>query len=283
VTPGPRPTAPSALFPALVVTGITLLALFLALPILALVLRVPPGVLAAHLSEPVVQEALRLSLLTSVAATAVVVALGLPAAYLLATRAFPGKRVLEVMVDLPMVLPPTVAGIALLLAFGRMGLAGRALAVFGISIPFTTTAVVMAQVFMSAPFFIAAARAGFAGVDSRLLEAAATLRASEAHRFRRVMLPLALPSLIAGAAMAWARALGEFGATITFAGNLPGVTQTMPLAVYISLQSDLDAAVALSILLLAWSFALLLALRSAPAFWMGGGADARRSDPAQAR
>lgn len=276
-------TSRPVLFPAAGAAALALLVLFLLLPIMALLLRVPLTALLLRLTEPTVLDALRLSLVTSVIATTVVVLLGLPTAYLLTTRTFPGKRVMEVLVDLPMVLPPTVAGIALLLAFGRMGLAGRGLDLIGIRIPFTTAAVVMAQVFMSAPFFIAAARAGFSGVDSRLLEAAATLRASEARRFRRVMLPLAMPSLIAGAAMTTARALGEFGATITFAGNLQGVTQTMPLAAYISLQSDVDAAVALSILLLAWSFALLLALRSAPAFRMGGAPDARRSRTAPAR
>jgi molybdate transport system permease protein len=271
VSASSQPVSRSALFPGIGIAAFALLVLFLALPILGLLLRVPPSTLVAHLASPTVRDALRLSLVTSLVATTIVVLLGLPAAWLLTTRSFPGKRLLEVLVDLPMVLPPTVAGIALLLAFGRMGLAGRSLDLVGITLPFTTAAVVMAQVFMAAPFFIAAARAGFSAVDPRLLEAAATLRASEARRFRRVVLPLAMPSLIAGAAMTAARALGEFGATITFAGNLPGVTQTMPLAVYLSLQSDLDAAVALALLLLAWSFALLLALRSAPAFRMGGG------------
>jgi molybdate transport system permease protein len=196
-----------------------------------------------------------------------VIALGLPMAYVLATRDFPGKRIIEVLVDLPMVLPPTVAGFALLMAFGRMGLAGRSLAAFGITLPFTTAGVVLAQVFMAVPFFVGPARAGFAGVDRRLLDAAATLRANEAQSFFRVVLPLAMPSVAAGAAMSCARALGEFGATITFAGNQPGTTQTMPLAVYVALQSDLDAAVVLSVLLLLMAFGLLLGLRSAPAGW----------------
>jgi molybdate transport system permease protein len=205
--------------------------------------------------------------MTSVVATLVVVLLGMPVAYLLATRDFPGKRVVEVLIDLPMVLPPTVAGFALLMAFGRMGLLGRSLGSLGISLPFTAAAVVLAQVFMAVPFFVGPARAGFAGVDRRLLEAAATLRSAESHTFRRVVLPLALPSLVAGLSMSCARALGEFGATITFAGNLPGATQTMPLAVYVALQSDLDAAVILSVLLLLMAFGLLLGLRSAPAGW----------------
>jgi molybdate transport system permease protein len=248
---------------------------FLALPFVALIARVSPRQLLARLSDSAVLAALRLSLISSLASTVVIVVLGVPTAYLLATR--------EVLIDLPMVLPPTVAGFALLMAFGRMGLAGPWLSAFGIALPFTTLAVVIAQVFMAAPFFIAPARAGFAGVDRRFLEAAATLRASEARRFFHVILPLAAPSLLAGLAMSGARALGEFGATITFAGNLPGVTQTMPLAVYVALQSDLDTAVVQSILLLAMSFVLLLGLRSAPAGWIGGRAGAGNPGPIPAR
>jgi molybdate transport system permease protein len=236
---------------------------FLGLPIAALVVRVPPGELLRRLLDPILLDALRLSLITSVAATLVVAAFGLPVAWLLATREFAGKRVLEVLIDLPMVLPPTVAGVGLLMAFGRNGLVGGALSAAGLSIPFTTLAVVFAQVFVAAPFFISATRAGLSEVDRRYLDAAATLRSSPTRTLLRVMLPLALPSLIAGGAMTWARALGEFGATITFAGNMPGVTQTMPLAVYIALQSDLDAAVAMSVLLLALSLAVLFAIRLA--------------------
>ena len=251
-----------------------LLVAFLALPFLALLLRVSPAQLLARLSGPVVLDALRVSLLTSIVATGIVLVLGLPVAYLLATRDFPGKRVVEVLVDLPMVLPPTVAGFALLMAFGRAGLAGRALGALGVSLPFTTAGVVIAQVFMSVPFLIGPARAGFSGVDRRLLDAALTLRAPEGFTFLHVSLPLAMPSIVAGAAMSCARALGEFGATITFAGNLPGTTQTMPLAVYVALQSDLDAAVTLSVLLLLMAFGLLLGLRAAPAGWFWGRARA---------
>jgi len=240
------------------------LLLFLALPFLGLLARISPPEIVARLGDPRVLDALRLSLVASGAATLLIVLLGTPTAYLLATREFPGKRLVEVLVDLPMVLPPTVAGFALLMAFGRMGLAGQALGAFGVSLPFTTLGVVAAQVFMAAPFFIAPARAGFAGVDRRLLDVAATLRGSEAFNFVHVVLPLARPALTAGMAMSGARALGEFGATITFAGNMPGTTQTMPLAVYVALQSDLDTAVLLSVLLLVVSFGLLLALRSAP-------------------
>jgi len=240
---------------------------FLALPFVALLSHASPAQLLARLGEPVVLDALRLSLLASGGATVLAVALGLPLAWVLATREFPGKPVVEVLVDLPMVLPPTVAGLALLMAFGRAGLAGRALSAFGVSLPFTTAGVIVAQLFMALPFFVGPARAGIASVDRRLLDAAATLRASESFTFFRVVLPLAAPSLVAGVAMSGARALGEFGATITFAGNLPGTTQTMPLAVYLAMQSDLDVAVVLSVLLLVMAFGLLLGLRSAPAGW----------------
>jgi molybdate transport system permease protein len=238
------------------------LLVLLVLPLAALVLRVPPAALLQRLREPLVLEALRLSLITSAGATALVVALGLPLAYLLATRRFPGKRAVELLVDLPLVLPPTVAGVALLAAFGRAGLAGGVLRAVGLTLPFTTLGVVVAQAFVSAPFFVGAARTGLAEVDRRYLDMASTLRSPPARTFARVMLPLALPSLLGGAAMSWARALGEFGATITFAGNLPGVTQTMPLAVYLALQTDLEAAVALSVLLLGVSVVVLLLVRA---------------------
>ncbi len=184
------------------------LVLLLGLPLASVLVRVPPAELLSRMSEPALLEALRLSLVSSAAATGLVVVLGLPVAYLLATRAFPGKRLMEVLIDLPMVLPPTVAGLALLLAFGRNGLAGRSLALVGLCIPFSTLAVVLAQAFIAAPFFISAARAGLSEVDPRYLDAAATLRASPARTLVRVMLPLALPSMLAGAAMSWARALG---------------------------------------------------------------------------
>ncbi len=237
--------------------------MLLGFPVVALVTRVPLAQLLERLQEQTLLDALRLSLLTSSAATVTVIVLGLPVAYLLATKSFPGKRLLEVLLDLPMVLPPTVAGVGLLLAFGRQGLAGEALAAFGVSVPFTTVAVVLAQVFVAAPFFIAATRAGLSEVDRRYLDAAATLRSSPFRTLLQVMLPLAYPSLLAGTAMTWARALGEFGATITFAGNMPGVTQTMPLAVYLALQTDLEAAVAMSVLMLALSVGVLLGVRLA--------------------
>jgi molybdate transport system permease protein len=237
----------------------------LTLPIVALFVRVPPAALVARLAAPVVRQALWLSLVTSSVATLVAVVLGMPLAYLLATREFRGKRLLATLVDLPMVLPPTVAGLGLLLAFGRSGTVGGALAAFGVTIPFTALAVVLAQTFVAGPFFVNAARAGFESVERRYLDAAATLRAGPGVAFARVMLPLSLPALGAGVAMTWARALGEFGATITFAGNLPGRTQTMPLAVYVAMQTDLEAAIALSVLLATAAFALLFGLRAAGA------------------
>jgi len=252
----------SSVFKTGVAVLLVLLLLLLALPLVAMVVRVRSSSVLQGLAEPAVLQALRLSLVTSLAATGCVIALGLPAAYLLATRDFPGKRIAESLIDLPLVLPPTVAGLALLLAFGRVGLAGRVLSLAGIELPFTTLAVIVAQAFMALPLFVGAARAGFSSIERRYLDAADTLRASEGYRFWRVMLPLAAPSLIAGAAMTWARALGEFGATITFAGNLPGVTQTMPLAVYTALQTNLDSAIALSLLLMTTSLLLLIVLRS---------------------
>jgi molybdate transport system permease protein len=242
--------------------ALILLLVLLGFPLLSLLFRVSPVELLARLQTPVVMSALRLSLITSVSSAIVVIILGLPVALLLASSKFPGKRVLEVVINLPMVLPPTVAGLGLLLAFGRSSVLGSVLSVAGISIPFTTFAVVLAQTFVAAPFFINTARAGFESIEPRYLQAAATLRASPGYTFFHVVLPLSLHSLVAGAAMSWARALGEFGATITFAGNMPGRTQTMPLAVYIALQTDVKSAVALSVILLAVSFGLLFVLRS---------------------
>ena len=258
----PRPA--SVGLGTLALVGLAVAAALLALPFASLLVRVDPLALVSRLGEPAILDALRLSLVTSLAATAIVVVAGTPLAWLLATRPFPGRRACEVLVDLPMVLPPTVAGFALLLAFGRAGLAGGALTAFGISLPFTTGAVVVAQAFMAFPFFVGAARAGFQQIDRRYLDAAAALGADEATTFARVAWPLARPALVAGTAMACARALGEFGATITFAGNLPGVTQTMPLAVYVALHEDLDAAVALSVVLLAIAVTLLAVLRRTP-------------------
>jgi molybdate transport system permease protein len=192
----------------------------------------------------------------------IVIALGTPLAYLLARRRFPGAAAVEALVDLPIVLPPAVAGIALLVAFGRNGLIGRWLAEGGVTVGFTTVAVVMAQIFVSAPFYVIAARGGFARVDSDVEAAAADLGATPGQVFRTVTLPLIAPSLIAGAVLAWARALGEFGATIMFAGNFPGVTQTMPLAIYGRFGAgDLSTALLLSVVLLIASLIVLVGVR----------------------
>lgn len=240
-----------------------LLAALVALPLAALALRVSPGAMLAQLQSPAVQQALWLSLITSLVATGICLVVGLPMAALLASREFRGKRVLEVLMDLPMVIPPTVAGFALLMAFGRAGLLGSSLSAVGITLPFTTAGVIVAQVFMSIPLLVGAARAGFAAVDPRYLDAAATLRAGEVYTFLRVRLPLAMPSIVAGIGMCWARALGEFGATITFAGNMAGSTRTVPLDVYLLLHENLNAAATLSLLLVVMAAVLLTAMRQA--------------------
>ena len=237
--------------------------LFLAIPLASLVLRESPWQLWSTIVQPEVLEALQLSVLTTLVSTLLSVLFGLPVAYLLARVRFPGRRVLETLVILPTVLPPVVAGVALLLTFGRMGLIGHYLNTFGITIPFTTLAVIMAQTFISAPFFITNAKAGLEQLDTRYELAAYTLRASPFYTLRRITLPLIRPALFSGIGMAWARALGEFGATITFAGNFPGVTQTLPITVYIAGESDLETAVSISVVLLAVSFGILLVVQLA--------------------
>jgi molybdate transport system permease protein len=208
------------------------------------------------------RQALTLSILTTAAAMVMILGLGTPLAYLLARRHFPGRWLIDTLIDLPIVLPPAVAGIALLMAFGRRGVLGGPLADLGITIPFTAVAVVFAQVFVAAPFYIRAARGGFERIEPDLEAAAADLGARPATVFRTITLPLARPGLAAGAVLAWARALGEFGATIMFAGNLAGTTQTMPLAIYGEYGSgDLPAALLLAIMLLATSVVILLVSR----------------------
>lgn len=235
---------------------------FLALPLAGLLLRAASsGGLLEAMGRPVVLEALRLSAITSLAALAASIVLGTPLALLLSRKRFPGHRILDTLVDLPMVLPPTVAGLALLLTLGRRGLLGESLAFFGISLPFTTAAVIVAQVFVSAPFFIRAARAGFDTVPRDIEDAAAIDGAGGLTMLRAITVPLALPAVVGGAVMTWARALGEFGATVMFAGNFEGRTQTMTLAVYSALESDLDAALGLSVILLVVSFTVLMVFR----------------------
>ncbi len=242
----------------------TLPFLFLSLPVLALAWRtIPSGQWISSLKDPVVTQALLLSLGTTFLTLILVVGIGTPVAYLLARYRFPGYRVVDTVIDLPMVLPPAVAGLALLMLLGRRGLLGGIMESLGITIAFTTTAVILAQAFVSAPFYIRSARAGFEAVDPTLERVAATLGESELGVFFRVTIPLAFPSLIGGAVMAWARALGEFGATIMFAGNFPGRTQTMSLAVYTVLESDLWAALTLAMLLVFLSFIALITFRAA--------------------
>lgn len=230
---------------------------FLVLPLLALLLRLEWGGVRAALVSPTVGRAIALSLSTTLAATALAIGLGGPLAYLLARRPFRGRTLVDTLVDLPMVLPPAVAGIALLMAFGRRGLVGEPLAALGVTISFTEVAVVLAQLFVAAPYFVKAAAAGLAGVDRELEQAAALDGASPAQVLRLITMPLAWPALLSGAVMTWARALGEFGATIIFAGNLPGRTQTMPLAIYLGFERDLNLALTLAAILLAVSFGVL--------------------------
>ncbi len=249
---------------ALLLLGAALFGLLIALPLTAIFARVlPTGLLLDALRRPIVLEAMRLSAVTSLLTLALALVLGTPMAYLLARREFPGRALIDSLIELPMVLPPAVAGIGLLMAFGRRGLFGPALESFGITVGFTTAAVVLAQLFVAAPFYVRAARAGFELVDRELEEAARTMGASGWATFRYVTAPLIFPALLGGAVMCWARALGEFGATIMFAGSFQGRTQTMPLAIYAALESDLDAALILSAILVIVSFAVLVVLRVA--------------------
>lgn len=241
----------------------SLLVAVLALPLIGLFSGTSPTELLKALGHPLVWPALRLSLLTALASLGIVVMFGTPLAWALARSRGRFGRALEVIVQLPIVLPPAVAGVAMLLAFGRRGLFAGWLYPVGWSAAFTPLAVVLAQVFVSAPFFVAAASNAFRRVDEKLLIVARTLGASPLRVLLRVALPLAAPGVIAGAVMSWARSLGEFGATLMFAGNLEGRTQTLPLAIYTALESDLRVAQALSIVLVIVAFALLLGVRAA--------------------
>lgn len=230
---------------------------FLMLPLLAMLLRLEFRGFWTTVFSPMVVQATSLSMVTTLVATGLALVLGGPLAYQLARRQFPGRTIIDTLIDLPMVLPPSVAGIALLMAFGRRGLLGAPLGELGISISFTVMAVVLAQCFVAAPYFVKAAAAGFAGVDRELEQAAALDGASSAQVLWHITIPLAWPALFSGAVMTWARALGEFGATIIFAGNLPGRTQTMPLAIYLGFERDLNLALTLACILLAISFGVL--------------------------
>jgi molybdate transport system permease protein len=236
---------------------------FLALPVVAIFTRVPPGRLVRLLSTGVVTDALVVSVKTTLIAEALILLFGTPLAYLLATRRFPGRAVLVTLVELPLVLPPAVAGIGLLAAFGRSGLLGSTLDAFGLQLSFTQTAVVLAIVLVASPLFVRTAIAAFEAVDPELVAASRTLGAGPARTFFRVALPLAGGGLAAGAALAFARALGEFGATIMFAGSSQGVTQTLPLAIYQEFSVDFDSALAMGALLVVVSVALLLSLKLA--------------------
>jgi molybdate transport system permease protein len=239
------------------------LGLCLGLPVAVIVGRaLLDGSLITAITDRVVIDALVLSLVTTAVSLLISVAIGLPLAFVLARRRFRGISVLEVVIDLPIVLPPSVAGLALLLTLGRRGLLGGPLDAFGLEIPFTTVAVILAQTFVSAPFFIRSARFGIASVDSHLEDAARVDGASELQLFRAITIPLAGSALAAGLVMSWARSLGEFGATIMFAGNVQGRTQTLPLVVYSQFQGgDLDGSIAAAAILVLAAFGVLLAVR----------------------
>ncbi len=256
--------------PVTIAAPAALAIVFLTVPLLALMVKAPWRGLGRLLSENSALTALRLSLECATAATVISLLVGVPLAWVLARVPFPGRSLLRALVTLPLVLPPVVGGVALLLTLGRTGIVGRYLdSWFGYDIVFTTPAVVVAETFVAMPFLIVTVEGALRSADPGLEEAAATLGASRTSVFFRVTLPLILPSLLAGSVLCWARALGEFGATITFAGNFSGTTQTMPLAVYQALETDPQAAIALSLVLLAVAVAVLAALRER---WLRGGA-----------
>lgn len=254
---GPRPT------PVVVIVVAAVTSMLFTLPLLGLILRAPWSSLIGDLTSPESRDALRLSLWCTLWATMLSVCFGLPLAWVLARVRFPGRSLLRGLVLLPLVLPPVVGGVALLSAFSRSGLVGRPLYEwFGIQLTFSTAGVVLAATFVALPFFVITTEAGFKAADQRYEDVAATLGASRFVTFTKVTLPLVAPSIAAGAVLSGARALGEFGATITFAGNIVGRTQTMPLAIYMALQSDTNLAIGLSLVLLAISLAVMaLALR----------------------
>jgi molybdate transport system permease protein len=245
---------------------------FLVLPLVGLLVRAPWSTIGPQLAQEEVGQALRLSLLSATLATAVSMVLGVPLAWVLARSRIRGRSVLRALVTVPLVLPPVVGGVALFLVLGRQGLLGRWLfEATGFALPFTTAAVVVAETFVAMPFLVISVEGALRAADARFEDAAATLGADRWTTFRRVTVPLVAPGIAAGAVLCWARALGEFGATITFAGNFPGTTQTMPLAVYLALQRDPDAAIVLSLVLLVVSVATLLVLRGR---WLGRGVPA---------
>ncbi|MFL5902760.1 MAG: ABC transporter permease [Solirubrobacteraceae bacterium] len=249
------------LFGIAVIAALAVALLFLALPVAALFVDVSPGELLDSLDDRASLDALVLSLEVTAIALAIIVVVGTPVAWGLATRRFPGRSVVVTVLELPLVLPPAVAGIALLAAFGPDGLLGDALDAAGVQLVFQTAGVVIALVFVASPFYLRQAQAAFEALDPALLEASRTLGAGEGRTFARVACPVAFPSLLAGAALAWGRALGEFGATLLFAGSLQGVTQTAPLAIFAGFATDFSGALALSVVLVAVSAAILLGIK----------------------
>jgi len=250
-----------------VIVAAGLAGLLLVVPLLGLAWRAPWATMGSLLAGDELRTALRLSLLCALCATILCAAIGLPLAWLLARWAFPGRRLVRALALLPMVMPPVVGGIALLAGFGRAGLVGQWLdRWFAITLPFTTSGAVLAETFVALPFLVVTAEAAFGSTDRRLEEAARTLGAGRWTVFRRVVLPSTWPSLAAGLVLCWARALGEFGATITFAGNFPGRTRTMPIAIYLAFQARPEEAIALSLVLLTVSVAVLVGLRER---WLG--------------
>lgn len=254
------------LFPFVLVVATFLTLAFLVVPVAAIFLRVPPGDLVTALGSEVARDALVVTLETTIVAQALIIAFGTPTAYLLANRRFPGRSLAVTLVELPLVLPPAVAGIGLLATFGRLGLLGSSLSALGIEIAFTKIAVVLAVVFVAGPFYIRTAVGAFADIDSSLTDAARTLGAGPGRTFMRVALPLALSGLGAGAALSFARGIGEFGATIMFAGSLRGVTQTLSLAVFEQFDIDFDTALAIGAELVVASAAVLLAVKLVPSW-----------------
>jgi molybdate transport system permease protein len=251
-------------FPAVLALALAVTLAFLTLPIVAIFVDSSPADLLDSLGDQGARDALWLSLRTTAAALAIILIVGTPAAYLLATRTFRGKALVVTLVELPLVLPPAVAGVALLAAVGPTGVLGGALDAAGVQLPLTTAGVVVALTFVASPFYVRQAMAAFASVDRTLLDASRTLGASEARGFVRVMIPTAMPGLVAGGALALGRALGEFGATLMFAGSFQGITQTVPLEIYNRLGTDFDGALALSAVLVAVSVAILLAVKLVP-------------------
>jgi molybdate transport system permease protein len=237
------------------------LVLFIAIPLCALLTRIPASLLIDNLKQEQIRQAITLSLMTSITTTLVTLLLGTPVAYLLAQRKFRFYRILDTLIDLPTVLPPSVAGVSLLMAFGRRGVFGAWFTSLGITIPFTFIAVIMAQTFVASSLYIKATAIGFASIDPELKQAAALDGANRGEIFRYVVLPLAWMSILSGSVMTWARALGEFGATIIFAGNFPGRTQTMPLSIYIGFEIDLDVAITQAVILICFSFLTLIIVK----------------------